>query len=71
MVSNRVFYVTVSLLSALIIAMGAGILVWADNHSLPDAILTAGSTFTGAVMLFLLVVGALGLLDRTESDRQL
>lgn len=60
---DRVLYVVLCTLAAIIIALVAGILFYSKGQSLADATLYGGGVFGAALLLLLAVLTALGLLS--------
>ncbi|MFJ4585331.1 hypothetical protein [Streptomyces echinatus] len=64
----RVLLVAVAVLSALLVAVVAGVLSYANGNRVPGAVLYGGGAFVAWMTLSLMVMGALGWLDSGGAD---
>jgi hypothetical protein len=66
---QRPIWITLVVISGVMVGAGAGLLTHAAGAGVATSILTAGGTFAGTVLLFLAVLSFLGGSGRDDHDR--
>lgn len=67
---TRILFIMIAILLGVIVALVAGILTGATGCSVPQAILTGGTAFAGAVTLAILVMSVAGVFEPVLHDER-